>query len=148
MISIQNLTYTDRSIFEAICNLIKQLSDDLCEITTDDLEKIISTKNTILYIAVDEEQNNKIIGMLSLVFIRKLSGFSARIEDVVVDDNYRKQGIGKQLMLHAIQVSKGMGIKDINLTSRPSRESANNLYKSLGFKQHETNVYQLTIETA
>jgi ribosomal protein S18 acetylase RimI-like enzyme len=146
MITIQTLTYTDRSILETICALLEQLTNRKCELTNDDLEKIISTKNTALYIAVDDNQNNKIVGMLTLVFIRKLSGFSARIEDVVVDKSSRKLGIGKQLILHSIEVAKGMGIKDIHLTSRPSRISANNLYKSLGFKIHETNVYQLTIE--
>ena len=143
MISINELSYVDRNIYSSICELMKQLSDDPCIMTIDDLEKIISTKNTLLFIAVNE--SNSIVGMLSLIYIRKLAGFSVRIEDLVVDNNSRKLGIGKQLMHHAIDISKKMGVKSIDLTSRSSRVSANNLYQSLGFELHETNVYTLNL---
>ena len=35
-----------------------------------------------------------------------------------------------------------MGAKSTNLTSRPEREAANRLYRSLGFEQRDTNVYR------
>ena len=146
MITIEELTYTDRNIHKAICVLMQQLTGRDCSLGTNDLEKIISTRNTTLYVAVDDEQNNKIVGMLSLVFLRKLSGFTVRVEDVVVLNDERKRGIGKQLMLHAIEAAKVKGAKNMDLTSRPSRSAANKMYQSLGFKQHETNVYRLTIE--
>ncbi len=146
MISIQELTYSDRNIYNAICELLQQLTGKECTLTTDDLEKIISTRNTILYTAVDEDDNNKIVGMLSLVFLRKLTGFTVRVEDMVVLDDARKRGIGKELMLHAIQIAKDKGVKNMDLTSRPSRTAANNLYQSLGFELHDTNVYRLKIQ--
>ncbi|MCK5853044.1 GNAT family N-acetyltransferase [bacterium] len=145
MITISELTYADRSIFTAITELLQQLTGKPTSITIDDLEKIISTKNTLLYTAIDEEDNNTIVGMISLVFIRKLTGFSVRVEDVVVHNNARKRGIGKQLMLHTIQVAESKGVHTIDLTSHSSRKEANNLYLSLGFEQHETNVYRLKI---
>ena len=147
MISIEELTYTDRNIYNAVCDLLKQLTDKPCTLTADELEKIISTRNTILYVAVDEDDNNKIVGMLSLVFLRKLTGFTVRVEDVVVHNEARKRGIGKQLMLHAINVAKEKQVKNMDLTSRPSRVAANNLYQSLGFELHDTNVYRLKIKT-
>ncbi len=147
MITIEELTYTDRNIYNAVCELLKQLTDAPCTLTADELEKIISTRNTILYVAVDEDDNNKIVGMLSLVFLRKLTGFTVRVEDVVVHNEARKRGIGKQLMLHAINVAKEKQVKNMDLTSRPSRVAANNLYQSLGFELHDTNVYRLKIKT-
>lgn len=147
MITIEELTYTDRNIYNAVCELLKQLIDAPCTLTADELEKIISTRNTILYVAVDEDDNNKIVGMLSLVFLRKLTGFTVRVEDVVVHNEARKRGIGKQLMLHAINVAKEKQVKNMDLTSRPSRVAANNLYQSLGFELHDTNVYRLKIKT-
>ena len=145
MITISELTYADRHIFTSISELLRQLTGRTATLTIDDLEKIISTKNTLLYTAIDEEDNNTIMGMISLVFIRKLTGFSIRVEDVVVHDDARKRGIGKQLMLHAIKIAKSKGVHIIDLTSRPSRKEANNLYLSLGFEKHDTNVYRLKI---
>ena len=34
---------------------------------------------------------------------------------------------------------------DLRLTSKPSRVEANALYQALGFKQRETNVYQMSL---
>ena len=36
------------------------------------------------------------------------------------------------------------GAKDVSLTSRPSREAANRLYRRIGFEPRETNVYRYT----
>ena len=147
MISIEELTYSDRNIYNAVCELLQQLTGKECTLTSDELEKIISTRNTILYVAIDEDANNKIVGMLSLVFLRKLTGYTIRVEDVVVLNEARKRGIGKELMLYAIQIAKNKGVKNMDLTSRPSRSEANNLYQSLGFELHNTNVYRLKIKT-
>jgi len=147
MISIEELTYSDRNIYNAVCELLQQLTGKECTLTSDELEKIISTRNTILYVAIDEDANNKIVGMLSLVFLRKLTGYTVRVEDVVVLNEARKRGIGKELMLYAIQIAKNKGVKNMDLTSRPSRSEANNLYQSLGFELHNTNVYRLKIKT-
>ena len=37
------------------------------------------------------------------------------------------------------------GAITVDLTSRPSRESANRLYKRMGFEQRDTNVYRFTL---
>ena len=147
MITISELTYADQNIFALVSELLQQLTDKPIAITMDELEKIISTKNTMLFAAIDENDNNAIVGILSLVFIRKLSGIMVRIEDVVVHNNARKRGIGKQLMLHAIEIAKSKGVQDIGLTCHPARVAANNLYTSLGFQKHKTNVYRLKIKT-
>ena len=39
-----------------------------------------------------------------------------------------------------------MGAKTVDLTSRPSRESANRLYVRKGFELRTTNVYRRTLE--
>jgi ribosomal protein S18 acetylase RimI-like enzyme len=68
-----------------------------------------------------------------------------RIEDVVVDEKRRGEGIGKKMMIHAIEYAKKTGVTKIELTSHPSRVEANKLYRSLEFSLIETNVYRLTI---
>ena len=68
------------------------------------------------------------------------------IEDVVVDVAARGKGLGKDLMLFAIDYVSQKNISTINLTSSPERIAANKLYQKFGFVKRETNVYRLTIK--
>jgi ribosomal protein S18 acetylase RimI-like enzyme len=54
----------------------------------------------------------------------------------------RGKGMGKALMKHALERAKKLAVKSVDLTSRPSRETANMLYQSLGYQIRETNVYR------
>ena len=83
--------------------------------------------------------------MLSLIILKIPTGNKAWIEDVVVDVKSRGEGLGKSLMDHALERARILGAKSIDLTSRPSRESANKLYQSLGYKIRETNVYRYKV---
>lgn len=74
------------------------------------------------------------------------TGTKAWIEDVVVDESQRGKGFGAVLTLYAINYSKTLGTRSVNLTSRPSRAAANKLYQKIGFKQYMTNVYKYQLE--
>jgi ribosomal protein S18 acetylase RimI-like enzyme len=69
----------------------------------------------------------------------------AWIEDVVVDDAARGQGMGEALTLAAIERARQEGAKTVDLTSRPSREAANRLYQRVGFKPRQTNLYRFDL---
>jgi ribosomal protein S18 acetylase RimI-like enzyme len=83
---------------------------------------------------------------MTLIIFRIPTGIRAWIEDVVVDSSARGMGIGKELNLAALELAKKAGAKTVELTSRPSREQANQLYKNIGFVKRETNVYRFTFE--
>ncbi len=67
------------------------------------------------------------------------------VEDVVVRADYRGQHLGRRLLEHILGFARGFAPIDVHLTSRPSRVAANELYRSLGFDRHETNVYILPL---
>ena len=69
-----------------------------------------------------------------------------RIEDVVVDAAAGGQGIGTALIEAMIMRARELGCTTVDLTSRPSREAANRLYRRIGFEQRETNIYRFTFE--
>jgi ribosomal protein S18 acetylase RimI-like enzyme len=79
---------------------------------------------------------------LTLVIFRTPTGARAWIEDVVVDESARGQGAGEALVAEAIRLASDAGARTVDLTSRPSRESANRLYEKIGFQARETNVYR------
>ncbi len=108
----------------------------------EDLEEVFLNDNFQLYGAFEVKRSRrKLIGMSSIFFQRNLTRWIAEIHDVVVDEKYRGQGIGGQLVRALIQaadnfslVCGGVPIK-LYLTSRPNRVAANKLYKKLGFTQ-------------
>jgi ribosomal protein S18 acetylase RimI-like enzyme len=61
---------------------------------------------------------------------------------VVVDEAARKTGVGEALTQAMLERAREQGCITVDLTSRPSREPANNLYLKTGFTPRETNVYR------
>ncbi|QXP62812.1 GNAT family N-acetyltransferase [Polaribacter sp. HaHaR_3_91] len=143
MMKIYKLETVNDHILKAFIKLIPQLSTSCILPNQKDLEDIVSSGNTMLFIA---EENNNIIGTLTLVFNKIPTGNKVWIEDVVVDNAARGKGVGEKLTQFAIEFTANKGIKSINLTSSPERIAANKLYQKLGFIKRETNVYRLTIE--
>ena len=94
---------------------------------------------------VARNEKNEIIGALTLTVYRVPTGIRSIIEDVIVDNSARGQGIGEALMLRAIEIAKEKGASNISLTSNPLREAANRLYLRVGFKKRETNAYQMKL---
>jgi ribosomal protein S18 acetylase RimI-like enzyme len=80
-----------------------------------------------------------------LAFYRIPTGLKAWIEDVVVDESARGKGVGEVLNRAAIDEARRRGAKNVSLTSRQSRETANRLYQRLGFEPYDTNVYRLKL---
>jgi ribosomal protein S18 acetylase RimI-like enzyme len=126
-----------------IKKLLEQLTSHKVTFTEQDYKNIITSRNCRLYLAVDHAENRKIAGMVALVQFKVPTGKHARIEDLVVDKNYRGRGIGEKLMRTAISSVKNSGVTHIELTSHAQRVAANKLYKKLGFKLIHTNVYRL-----
>ena len=69
------------------------------------------------------------------------SGVRAHLEDIVVDETVRGQGIGEALVRYALDIAREAGANGVALTTNPQREAANRLYQRLGFNRWKTNVY-------
>ena len=84
--------------------------------------------------------------MLTLGEYLAPTGRKMWIEDVVVDTAVRGHSFGRAMVEHTIEYAKGLGSGTLMLTSRPSRITANALYRSCEFEQKETNVYRMDIK--
>jgi ribosomal protein S18 acetylase RimI-like enzyme len=125
----------------AFASLTPQLSS-VSPPSRDELDAIVGSEAASLLVARDGEA---ILGTLTLAVFRIPTGVRAWIEDVVVDKRARGRGIGEALTLHAVELARSAGARSVELTSRPSREAANRLYRRLGFEERETNVLRLTL---
>jgi ribosomal protein S18 acetylase RimI-like enzyme len=124
---------------EACRRLLPQLSSTAGPLGPDDLRRIAGHQAVTLLVARGPEG---IVGMLCLVMFPLPSGLRARIEDVVVDERARGQGVGTALTLVALDLAGREGARSVDLTSRPSRVAANRLYQQLGFRLRDSNVYR------
>ena len=131
----------DDDLVAAFATLIPQLSSSPPP-TADELQAIVDTPDSVLFVARLDE---RVVGSLTLAFYRIPTGLKAWIEDVVVDDDARGQGVGEALNRAAIAEAAHRGAKNVSLTSRSTREAANRLYQRLGFQAYETNLYRYTI---
>ncbi len=140
---IEEVTEVSGELVEAFARLTPELSRSAPPPGERELERIVQSNATRLLIA---RMEGAIVGSLTLVLIPIPTGLRAWIEDVVVDEAARGQGIGAALNQEALKVARDQGAQTVDLTSRPSREAANRLYRRLGFKQRETNVYRYSFE--
>lgn len=138
-VEITEATDVTAELVEAFERLTPQLSSSNPPPSAEALENIAASEATRLLVA---RSGRVIVGSLTLVLVRIPTGLRAIIEDVVVDERVRGQGVGRALNEAALELARDAGAVTVDLTSRPSREAANRLYLSLGFEVRDTNVYR------
>lgn len=65
--------------------------------------------------------------------------------NVAVLEQYRKKGIGKQMLSFVIQKAKEDGYRQISLTCLDSAAPAHGLYESVGFRKADSRKYVLDL---
>ncbi|HEV2299130.1 MAG TPA: GNAT family N-acetyltransferase [Candidatus Acidoferrales bacterium] len=69
------------------------------------------------------------------VALRKLEEQTCEMKRLCVRPKYHGQGMGKELALEIIVRAKDLGYSRMQLDTRPSMQSAIDLYRSLGFRE-------------
>ncbi len=137
---VREATEVTAELVDAFERLIPQLSRSNPPPSAAELDEIVRSPATVLLVA--ESDSGVIVGSLTLALFRIPTGLRAWIEDVVVDESARGAGVGEALNREALDRARAAGATTVDLTSRPSREAANRLYRRLGFEQRDTNVYR------
>lgn len=138
-VEITEATEATAELVAAFERLTPQLSSSNPPPSVEALDAIAASDATRLLVA---HADGDIVGSLTLVLVRIPTGLRAIIEDVVVDERVRGQGVGRALNEAALELAREAGAVTVDLTSRPSREAANRLYSRLGFEIRDTNVYR------
>ena len=141
-IEVHQCLAVNDELVEAMKRLIPQLSSSNPPPGRTELEEIVASPSTTLFVA---RNRDRIVGALTLVAFRIPTGVRTRIEDVVVDETLRGQRVGERLSEAALEAARRLGARSTDLTSRPSREAANRLYARMGFQRRESNVYRYTL---
>lgn len=92
--------------------------------------------NYRLFVAIED---GAVVGSYALLVMHNLAHCgtpSAIAEDVVVARASQGQGIGRQMMAHALSEARSAGCYKLALSSNRKRTQAHAFYESLGFVQH------------
>jgi ribosomal protein S18 acetylase RimI-like enzyme len=138
-IAIEELSEVTDEVVEAFARLLPQLSTSAVPLDAPALRDVVSSPAVTVLLAKSE---GAIVGTTSLVVFRIPTGVRAWIEDVIVDSAAGHQGIGKALVREAVDRAQKAGARSVDLTTRPSRVAAGNLYEKVGFVQRDTRVYR------
>lgn len=83
------------------------------------------------------EEDSVVVGTMVLLVVPNLSHGAlpwAIVENMVVDQEYRRRGIGRVLMEYAIARARQAGCYKVQLFSHKKRRQAHKFYRSLGFE--------------
>jgi ribosomal protein S18 acetylase RimI-like enzyme len=136
-VRIEQVREASPDLVETIRLLLPQLTEARTPPTLEQLQEVVA--NQTLLLARDDDGG--ILGTLTFVLYRVSSGVKGRIEDVIVDESARGQGVGEALVREGMRLANEAGVLMLELTSMPYRQAANRLYRRLGFVRKPTNVY-------
>jgi ribosomal protein S18 acetylase RimI-like enzyme len=126
--------------------IVGMLADDFLGGTREKVEESISESYISAFREIEKDPNNelvvaeldgKIVGTFQLTYTPSLSfqgGKRCTVESVRVDSSLRGQGIGREMMLWAIERAKEKGCVSMQLTTHKERENAHRFYERLGFE--------------
>jgi ribosomal protein S18 acetylase RimI-like enzyme len=113
------------------------------------LKDRIENNEATIFLAFDEKNPEKAIGF-TLIYVTFSSLALNKIlilNDLYVDPNVRKNGVGEKLILQAVVLAKELGSKLIRLRTAKSNTVAQGLYNKMGFVREDyLYSYDLTVK--
>lgn len=130
-------------LLQQICALHSEIRPDLFQngsskYTVKSLEKLLDDSTRLTFVAVDEQDS--VMGYIFCILIDHTSD-SARcsnkelyIDDLCVDAQYRREGIGDALFKKAVSTAKELGCHNVTLNVWEGNDSAMRFYEKHGMK--------------
>lgn len=98
-----------------------------------------------MYVIADDET---VIGWIHGFYsLRVESDAFVEIGGLVIDERYRRKGVGKMLVNEVIEWSRRMNIHKIRVRSNAIRTDAHTFYESIGFTEtKEQKIFDLNLD--
>jgi len=99
----------------------------------------INNNESVIFVALNNNNNSKPVGFTQLY--PNYSSVSAiknwTLNDLYVDKDYRKQGVGEKLIKKAMEYAKNQHAKFVELSTAFDNYSAQSVYEKIGFRKQE-----------
>lgn len=125
-----------------LANVVAQLRGKKVHTSVVRLQKAVNDKNTVMVVAKDR---TRIVGVGTLYILEGIGKRVSVIEDLVIDSDYRRRGLGENITRTLIAVARKRKVMRVRLTSRSVHAEAHKLYHKLGFKIKDTTVFTMDI---
>jgi GNAT superfamily N-acetyltransferase len=132
---------------EDLPEIVRMLADDFLGAQREKNETPLPESYLRAFAEIEADKNNELIvaeidgavvGTLQITFTPSISfhgGKRATVESVRVDAEHRGRGIGRELMLWAIERARQEKCVSMQLTTNAERKDAHRFYENLGFKK-------------
>ena len=100
--------------------------------TTDHLYELFKTPGSVYYVA---EKNGIILGGCGIFPTEALPEGTCELVKLYLDKNARGTGLGKKLLLKAMDWAKQNGYNQVYLESMPELSKAVSIYENVGFEK-------------
>lgn len=123
--------------------VLTQLSPQLADVDDEELRSRLYDDRLVVVVLLEDDE---VVATASLSLLTTAGlGRIGHVDDVAVDLSHRGRGRGRVLMEAVHAEARRLGLRHLDLSSRPSREAANALYRSLGYELRETNAYRFRL---
>ena len=130
-------------LLQQICALHSEIRPDLFQngsskYTVESLEKLLDDGTRLTFVAVDEQDS--VMGYIFCILIdhtpdsARCSNKELYIDDLCVDAQYRREGIGDALFKKAVSTAKERGCHNVTLNVWEGNDSALRFYEKHGMK--------------
>jgi GNAT superfamily N-acetyltransferase len=145
MIQIEVVREATSGLHAALARLLPQLNARLPLPDLERLRRLVADPAVTLLVARDGDE---IVGTTTVIVYTTPFWIKARLDEVVVDESARGQGVGEALVKAALEIGRERGAQVAELQSGtgPGREAAHRLYLRLGFKIRETDVLRIELQ--
>lgn len=141
---IEAVTEMTPEIQAALAHLLPQLNPNLPVPDAERMRRLVADRDVVLLVARD---GKRIVGTTTVIVYTTPFWIKARLDEIVVDESARSQGVGEALVKAALDVGRERGAQVAELQSGrgPGREAAHRLYERIGFKIRDTDVFRIVL---
>lgn len=139
-ISIEPATETD---LPSIKPLLLELMDSMNNTEGFNIEQAFENCRSLIkdpvhhLLLAKDKDNDKVVGFVNFTTRKTLMhpGLSGLIDELVVSRNHRGRGIGKNLLLAAIEKCRELGCCEVEVSTEKSNTRAREFYRRCGFEE-------------
>ena len=142
-VHVSVLSEWDQSVVAELARLLPQVSASAPSLTAARVEEVVLSPSTHVVVA---RLDGTIVAMALLLVCTTFAGGFGMAEEVAVDKQARGRHVSVHLMVGLLHHAAELGLRFVDLTSRPSRLEANSLYTKLGFNVRDTNCYRHALD--